>query len=118
MKANGNPSVPDLVLTETYPLDNNTTTDLLEHQRQRTDSALFDQFVTQVPSSSSQTTPNGTRIRPADQQNWREINGDWRHQTSNPLTSHDLGNHRDNTLWFDADQMDVPLLNSAMVSAV
>lgn len=113
MKVSSTPA-PDLV-TDSYPLDNNATTDLLEHQRPRTESAIFNQLVSRIPSgNSNQHTSSPPMWRNSDP-TWREVNGDWRHQI-NPLNSHDLGNHGD-TLWFDADQMDVPLLTSSAVSS-
>ena len=109
---------PDLVTD--YPIDNNqTTTDLLEHHRPRTESGLFNQFINRPPLTNGDAVAGqqqfipSVSVRQNTEQPWREVNGDWRH-TRNPLNSIDQGNHGE-ALWYDADQMDVPLLNSAMV---
>lgn len=100
---------PDL-LTDSYPLDNNSVTDLLEHQRPRTDSSLFNQLISRIPANSDHNSPTFQPVsflRNTNQQ-WSEVNGDWRHQR-NPL---DVGS-REEPLWFDSDQLDVPLLTSS-----
>jgi len=106
--------------TDAYtPLDNNhSTTDLLDHHRPRTESGLFNQFINRPPTNVDvagqlqQLLPS-VSVRRNIEQPWREVNGDWRH-TRNPLNSNDPSNHGE-PLWYDNDQMDVPLLNSAMV---
>ena len=118
MKGTSSTPIPDLV-TDSYPLDNSTTTDLLEHQRPRTDSALFNQFVRSQNPVTSLSNGSSTAVRRnnADQP-WQQVNGDWRHlqyPMNHPMNSNnDSGNHGD-VLWFDSDQMDVPLLNTGMV---
>ena len=106
--------------TDAYtPLDNNhSTTDLLDHHRPRTESGLFNQFINRPPTNvdiagqQQQLVPS-VSVRRNIEQPWREVNGDWRH-TRNPLNSNDPSNHGE-PLWYDNDQMDVHLLNSAMV---
>ncbi len=106
---------PDL-LTDSYPLDNNSVTDLLEHQRPRTDSSLFNQLISRIPGSNDHNSPTFQPVsflRNTNQQPWSEVNGDWRHQR-NPLSNSDVGT-REEPLWFDSDQLDVPLLTSSTV---
>lgn len=106
---------PDLLM-DSYPLDNGAANDVIRNHRPNADSALFNQFTSHLPQSSDQTTPsfisNQVR-RSADNQTWREVNGDWRH----PRAVNNLNEfvNRGETLWIDNDQMDVPLLHSTMV---
>lgn len=110
-------TAPDL-LTDSYPLDNNSVTDLLEHRRPRTDSSLFNQIIGRIPANSENNSPTFQPvnfIRNTNQQLWSEVNGDWRPQR-NPLANDvDVGGGRGESLWFDSDQIDVPLLTSTMV---
>lgn len=108
---------PDL-LTDSYPLDNGVMTDLLDHQRPRTDSQLFNQFISRLPSSQEHVTPTflPVSLRTPDQQTWREVNGEWLHQRNAAnLNSSDLA-HRGDAMCFESDRMDVPLLTSNMVT--
>lgn len=106
---------PDLLM-DSYPLDNDAANNLIEIHRPRAESAMFDQFITHLPHSSDHTSPSFISShfrRNADNQTWREVNGDWRHP-QNVTNLNDLGS-RGETSWVDNDQMDVPLLNSQMV---
>lgn len=107
---------PDL-LTDSYPLDNSSATDLLDnHQRPRTDSSLFNPLISIIPSnnerhSSSTVQSPVSFLRNSNQQSWNEVNGDWRHQRNHLVTN----DARGEPLWFDSDQIDVPLLTSNIV---
>lgn len=108
---------PDL-LSDSYPLDNNSvTTDLLDHpSRPRTDSSLFNQLISRIPASSDHTFQPASFLRNTSQQPWSEVNGDWRHQR-NPLNIGDTGT-REEPIWFDSDQLDVPLLSNTVVTKI
>ncbi|XP_046639144.1 zinc transporter 2-like isoform X1 [Daphnia pulicaria] len=96
-------AAPDL-LTDSYPLDNNSVTEILEHPRSRTDSSLFNQLIGRIPSSDAHNSTTHS---------WNEVNGDWRH-LRNPLANNDVGSTREELLCFDSDQLDVPLLTNTM----
>ena len=112
-------TTPDL-LTDSYPLDNNSGTDLLDHhQHPRTEYSPFSQLVTRVPCNNdlpSPTIPGSISFLASSnsQQTWNEVNGDWRHQR-NSLASSEGSNRRGEPLWFDSDQIDVPLLTSNVI---
>lgn len=106
---------PDLLM-DSYPLDNDAANDLIGNHRPRAESALFDQFISRLPHNSDHSSPSfiSSHIRrTGDSQTWREVNGDWRHPR-NTTNLNDLTN-RNEALWVDNDQMNVPLLNSNMV---
>lgn len=100
-------AAPDL-LTDSYPLDNSSVTEILEHPRSRTDSSLFNQLIGRIPSSDAHNSTTHS---------WNEVNGDWRH-LRNPLANNDVGSTREELLCFDSDQLDVPLLTNTMVNQI
>ncbi|XP_032785505.2 zinc transporter 2 isoform X1 [Daphnia magna] len=96
-------TAPDL-LTDSYPLDNSSVTEVLEYQQSRTDSSLFNQLAGRIPTNE---------VNSSSRSPWNEVNGDWRH-LRNPLATNDLVINREELLCFDSDQIDVPLLTSSV----
>lgn len=97
-------TAPDL-LTDSYPLDNSSVTEVLEHQQSRTGSSLFNQLVG-IPTNETNSSSRSQ---------WNEVTGDWRH-LRNSHAANDLGSTREELLCFDSDQIDVPLLSSSVVT--
>ena len=100
-------AAPDL-LTDSYPLDNSSVTEILEHPRSRTDSSLLNQLIGRIPASDGHNSTTHS---------WNEVNGDWRHMR-NSIPINDVGSTREELLCFDSDQIDVPLLTNTMVNNI
>lgn len=98
------------------PLDNSTDVvlDPSSHQRLRSESTLFNQFLNRIPAGGSSTTDGSVNHSRANQRinPWREVNGEWLHQQSSPNPSEQL--HYSENQWHDSDHMDVPLLISGI----
>jgi hypothetical protein len=111
--------IPDVV-TNGGPLDNNVRIDFdpcdTSQQRQtRTDPPLYNQLLNRIPRNAEVIIQSAS-IQSRPDAPWREVSGDWRNLNSGNASSvNDLTNHHSQSLWYDGDQMDVPLLNPVSV---
>lgn len=105
--------IPDVVIRGGAPLDNSVNTDLslFETSEQSDDHTLFFNHLHNINPQNTDII-HSANISSQDP-SWGEVSGNW---LNHPNSASGLnGSNHTQSLWYDGDQIDVPLLNSVTV---